>query len=43
MVGVGDRFGESGSSHELMEELKITAEDIASAVKIAVSRKNVLR
>jgi transketolase len=40
MVGVGDRFGESGSTHELMQELKITARDIASAVKTAESRKN---
>ena len=40
MVGVGDRFGESGSSHELMQEHNITAKDIASAVKTAESRKN---
>ena len=40
MVGVQDRFGESGGSDELMGALKITAVEVVAAAKRAISRKN---
>lgn len=40
MVGVDDRFGESGDPSALMELLGITAGDISEAVKKCVNRKN---
>ncbi|MEE2625405.1 MAG: transketolase C-terminal domain-containing protein, partial [Candidatus Thermoplasmatota archaeon] len=40
MVGVDDRFGESGDPSALMELLGITAKDISEAVKKCVNRKN---
>ena len=39
MVGVQDRFGESGGSDELMGALKITAVEVVAAAKRAISRK----
>ena len=40
MVGVRDRFGESGSSSELMSALGLTADAICSAARKAIQRKN---
>ena len=40
MVGVQDRFGESGGSDELMDALKITEVEVVAAAKRAISRKN---
>ena len=40
MVGVKDRFGESGSTSELMSELGLSAEDVCSAARKAIQRKN---
>ena len=40
MVGVQDRFGESGGSDELMDALKITSVEVVAAAKRAISRKN---
>ena len=40
MVGVRDRFGESGGSTALMEELSLTSEAICRAAKKSISRKN---
>ena len=40
MVGVQDRFGESGGSDELMVALKITEVEVVAAAKRAISRKN---
>lgn len=39
-IGVRDRFGESGPPEELFKIFKLTAEDIAGAVKRAIARKN---
>ena len=39
MIGVQDRFGESGSPEELMREFHLLAEDIKVAVKKALKRK----
>lgn len=39
MVGVKDRFGESGSPWELMKKLHLMPEDIVEAAKRAVDRK----
>jgi len=39
MVGVQDRFGESGTPEELMTLFKLTAEDIKKAVKKVLKRK----
>jgi transketolase len=39
MVGVQDRWGESGSPEELMKEFHLVAEDIKEAVKKVVRRK----
>jgi len=40
MVGVQDRFGESGESDELMGALKITSVEIVAAAQRAIGRKN---
>ena len=40
MVGVQDRFGESGQQDELMEKFGLTADDIKKAVKKVLKRKN---
>ena len=40
MVGVRDRFGESGGSTALMEELSLTSEAICRAAKKSINRKN---
>ena len=40
MVGVRDRFGESGGTSELMEELGLTSEGICEAARKAINRKN---
>ena len=40
MVGVQDRFGESGGSDELLQALEISAIEISSAAHRAISRKN---
>ena len=40
MVGVQDRFGESGGSAALMEELSLTSEAICRAARKSISRKN---
>ena len=40
MVGVRDRFGESGGSAALMEELSLTSEAICRAARKSISRKN---
>jgi transketolase len=39
MVGVQDRFGESGQADEMLEVMKISAQYIALAAKKAISRK----
>ncbi len=39
MVGVQDRFGESGQPEELMKEFHLLADDIKEAVKKVVKRK----
>ena len=41
MVGVMDRFGESGSTTELMEELGLTSEAIEASVRKAIQRKSI--
>ena len=40
MVGVRDRFGESGGSAALMEELSLTSEAICRAARKSINRKN---
>ena len=40
MVGVQDRFGESGGCDELLQALEISAIEISSAAHRAISRKN---
>ena len=40
MVGVRDRFGESGGSAALMEELGLTSEAICRAARKSINRKN---
>lgn len=40
MIGIRDRFGESGDLRELMELHGLTARHIAAAVKRAIDRKN---
>ena len=40
MVGVRDRFGETGGTTELMEELGLTSEGICEAARKAINRKN---
>ena len=39
IVGVKDRFGESGQSDEMLEILEISSPFIADAVKRAIDRK----
>ena len=39
MVGVRDRFGESGSPSELMSEFGLTSTDIQNAARRAMERK----
>lgn len=39
MVGVQDRFGESGQQDELMKKFGLTAEDIKKAIKKVIKRK----
>ena len=41
MVGVKDRFGESGGTSELMEKMSLTSEDICKSVRKSINRKNV--
>jgi transketolase len=40
MVGVWDRFGESGGTSELMEEVGLTSEAICRAARNSINRKN---
>ena len=40
MVGVRDRFGESGSSEELMAIMGLNSDDICEAVRKSYGRKN---
>lgn len=40
MVGIRDRFGESGSMHDLLELHGLTASHIADSAKRAMARKN---
>ena len=40
MVGVMDRFGESGSTEDLMREMGLNPENIVDSVKKCISRKN---
>ena len=40
MVGVRDRFGESGSTSELMGEVGLTSEAICQAARNSINRKN---
>ena len=39
MVGVADKFGQSGSSGDLMKVMGLTHEDIVAAAHRAISRK----
>ncbi|MFQ3360005.1 MAG: transketolase family protein [Candidatus Poseidoniales archaeon] len=39
MIGVKDRFGESGSSEELFKIMNMTEHDIVTAAKLAIARK----
>ena len=39
MIGVQDRFGESGGTDELMEVFGLVAKDIKEAVKKVIKRK----
>ena len=39
MVGVDDRFGESGGTSELMSELDINSDSIVNAVNQVIKRK----
>ena len=39
MVGVQDRFGESGQQDELMKEFGLTSEDIKKAIRKVIKRK----
>ncbi len=40
MVGVRDRFGESGATTDLMEEVGLTCEAICEAARNSINRKN---
>jgi len=40
MIGVQDRFGESGSPEELMKEFRLLAKDIKTSVKKVLKRKS---
>ena len=39
MVGVPDRFGESGQADEMLDVMKLSAKYIVAAAKKAISRK----
>ena len=39
MIGVKDRFGESGDSEELFEIMNLTTVDIVNAAKKSMARK----
>tara|TARA_Y100001934_G_scaffold282963_1_gene399569 strand:+ start:717 stop:1664 length:948 start_codon:yes stop_codon:yes gene_type:complete len=39
MVGVKDKFGQSGASSDLMSTMQLTADDIVSAARRSISRK----
>ena len=39
MVGVKDKFGQSGASSDLMSTMQLTADDIVSAAHRSISRK----
>jgi transketolase len=39
IVGIEDRFGESGKHEQLLQYFGLTARDIASAVREVLSRK----
>ena len=39
MIGVADKFGQSGSTNDLMRAMKLTVDDIVSAVHKSISRK----
>ncbi|HEB13641.1 MAG TPA: transketolase family protein [candidate division CPR3 bacterium] len=39
MIGVSDRFGESGNPEELLQAFKLTAKDITKAVQRVIKRK----
>lgn len=39
MVGVKDKFGQSGASSDLMSRMQLTADDIVSAAHRSISRK----
>ena len=39
MVGVADKFGQSGSSSELMQAMGLTSDDIVAAAHRSISRK----
>lgn len=41
MIGIKDRFGESGEPNELLKTFGLTAENIIEAVKKIIKRKNV--
>ena len=40
IIGVKDRFGESGEPSELLEKFGLTAKDIVEAVKRVLKRKS---
>ena len=40
MVGVRDRFGESGDTSDLMHKMGLTSEAICKAARISINRKN---
>jgi transketolase len=42
MVGVNDRFGESGKPAELLKKFGLTAEDIVKAAEQALEMKKVI-
>jgi transketolase len=39
MIGVDDKFGESGPPMKLMEKYGLTSKDIVKATKRSISRK----
>jgi transketolase C-terminal domain/subunit len=42
MVGVADRFGESGDSDDLMLILGLTSAEISDAAKRSIDRRNII-
>ena len=38
MIGVGDKFGESGSPSDIMDKMGLTSENIASKVEDLLSK-----